>query len=239
MKSRWKFNAHLPSWMDSLNIPSIMKNPPTSQNPFPATSKSALNHADLSSLLSVCGRDGNLNLGSSIHARIIKQPPSFDFDSSPRNALFVWNSLLSMYSKCGQLQDAIKLLDHMPVKDTVSWNAIVSGFLRNKDFDTGFRFFREMSESRTVCCRFDKATLTTMLSAGDGLEFSSVTKMIPWFCREITVGNALITSYFKCGCLSQGRQVFDEMLERNVVTSTAVISGLAQNEFYEDGFDGK
>lgn len=227
--------------MDSLNIPSIMKNPPTSQNPFPATSKSVLNHADLSSLLSVCGRDGNLNLGSSIHARIIKQPPSFDFDSSPRNALFVWNSLLSMYSKCGKLQDAIKLFDHMPVKDTVSWNAIISGFLRNRDCDTGFRFFRQMSESRTVCCLFDKATLTTMLSACDGLEFSSVTKMIHClvfvggFEREITVGNALITSYFKCGCFSQGRQVFDEMLERNVVTWTAVISGLAQNEFYEDG----
>ncbi|GLU15809.1 hypothetical protein SLE2022_322730 [Rubroshorea leprosula] len=36
--------------------------------------------------------------------------------------------------------------------------------------------------------------------------------------REISVGNTLITSYFKCGCLSSGRQVFDEMFERNVVT---------------------
>ncbi|KAK7337791.1 hypothetical protein VNO77_18378 [Canavalia gladiata] len=240
MKSRLKFNAHLPSWMGSLSIPFNAKEL-TSQNPFPATSKSIVNHADLSSLLSVCGRDGNLNLGSSIHARVIKQPPSFHYDTSPRNALFVWNSLLSMYTKCGKLQDAVKLFDHMPVKDAVSWNTIISGFLRNKDFDAGFRLFKQMSESRNVCCRFDKASLTTMLSACDGLEFSSVTKVIHGlvfvggFEREITVGNALITSYFKCGCCNQGRQVFYEMLERNVITWTAVISGLAQNEFYEDG----
>ncbi|KAF2316901.1 hypothetical protein GH714_042242 [Hevea brasiliensis] len=54
------------------------------------------------------------------------------------------------------------------------------------------------------------------------------------FEREITVGNALVTSYFKCGCSSFGRQVFDEMLERNVVTWTAIISGLSQNELFED-----
>ncbi|CAJ1960870.1 unnamed protein product [Sphenostylis stenocarpa] len=240
MKARWKFNAHLPSWLDSLNIPFTLK-APTFQNPFPATSKSVLNHADLSSLLSLCGRDGNLNLGSSIHARIIKQPPFYDYDSFPRNALFVWNSLLSMYSKCGQLQDAVKLFDHMPVKDAVSWNTMISGFLRNMDLDSGFRFFKQMSESRTVCCRFDKATVTTMLSACDGLEFSSVTKMVHGlvfvggFEREVTVGNALITSYFKCGCFSEGKQVFYEMLEKNVVTWTAVISGLAKNEFFEDG----
>ncbi|XP_057439395.1 pentatricopeptide repeat-containing protein At3g05340 [Lotus japonicus] len=236
MKSGRKFNTHLPSWVDSLKSKA-----PISQYPFPATSESVLNHAHLSSLLSVCGRDGNLHLGSSIHARIIKQPPFFSFDSSRRNALFVWNSLLSMYSKCGELQDAIKLFDRMPVRDTVSWNSMISGFLRNRDFDAGFRFFKQMSESRTVYSRFDKATLTTMLSACDGPEFSSVSRMIHGlvfvggFEREITVGNALITSYFKCGCFCQGRQVFDEMIERNVVTWTAVISGLAQNELYEDG----
>ncbi|XP_061348517.1 pentatricopeptide repeat-containing protein At3g05340 [Gastrolobium bilobum] len=239
MKSILKFNSHIPLWVDSLNSSFNLK-ALTSQNPFPRTSESVLNHADLSSLLSVCGRNGNLNLGSSIHARIIKQPPFFDFDSSPRNALFIWNSLLSMYSKCGELQDAIKLFDRMHVKDTVSWNAMISGFLRNRDFDKGFWFFKQMIESRTLHRRFDKATLTTLLSACDGPELSSVTKMIHGlvlvggFEWEIPVGNALITSYFKCGCFDQGRQVFDEMLERNVVTWTAVISGLTQNAFYED-----
>ncbi|OIW17502.1 hypothetical protein TanjilG_22614 [Lupinus angustifolius] len=239
MKGKWKLNVNIPSWVP-FNF-----NPLSSQYPFPTTCYSLFNnHSHITSLLSLCASNGNLNLGSSIHAHIIKQPPLFDFDITPRNALFIWNSLLSMYSKCGQLQNAVKLFDHMPVRDTVSWNTMISGFLRKGGFDAGFRLFKnQMSESGGVCCRFDKATLTTMLSALDGVELSSVTKMIHGlvfvggFEREITVGNALITSYFKCVCLSQGMQVFDEMLERNVVTWTAVISGLAQNGFFKDSLE--
>ncbi|KAB1994897.1 hypothetical protein ES319_D13G126900v1 [Gossypium barbadense] len=55
--------------------------------------------------------------------------------------------------------------------------------------------------------------------------------------KEISVGNSLITSYFRCGCLSSGRQVFDEMFERNVITWTAMISSLVQNELYEESLE--
>lgn len=237
MKARWKFNGRLPSRAASLTSPFKVS---SFQNPFSSASQSVLDHAHTSSLLSDCGRDGNLRLGSSLHASIIKQVHSFDFESSygTRNALFVWNSLLSMYSKCGELLDAVKLFDRMPVRDTVSWNTMISGFERNGNVHMVCRLFRQMCESE--CDRFDKATLTTMLSACDSPESSNLNKMIhclvfvSGFEQEITVGNALITSYFKCGCFSQGSQVFDEMLERNVITWTAVISGLAQNEFYED-----
>ncbi|KAI9119479.1 hypothetical protein K1719_009355 [Acacia pycnantha] len=210
------------------------------QNPFWSNSGSVLNHADISSLLSACGRDGNLQLGATIHARIIKQVPSFDFGSSngTRNALFIWNSLLAMYSKCGELLDAVKLFDRMPVRDTVSWNTMISGFLSNRDFETAYSLFKQMHQLE--CDRYDKATLTTMLSACDGPQSSNLNKMIHGlifvggFDREVSVGNALITSYFKFGCFSHGRQVFDEMSERNVITWTAVMSGLVQNELYED-----
>ncbi|KAF7805120.1 pentatricopeptide repeat-containing protein [Senna tora] len=233
MKGGGKLNVRLlsrgASFSSFFNVPSF-------QNPL----LSVLNHADISSCLSVCGRNGNLRFGSSLHARIIKQVYSFDFESSEgtHNALFIWNSLLSMYSKCGELLDAVKLFDRMPVRDTVSWNTMLSGFSRNRDFDMVYRVFKLMRESE--CGGFDKATLTTILSACDCPNSSNLTKMIHalvfvgGFEQEITVGNALITSYFKCGCFSQGMQVFDEMLERNVITWTAVISGLAQNEYYED-----
>ncbi|KAK4258133.1 hypothetical protein QN277_007623 [Acacia crassicarpa] len=210
------------------------------QNPFWSNSGSVLNHVDISSLLSACGRDGNLQLGATIHACIIKQARSFDFGSSngTRNALFIWNSLLAMYSKCGELLDAVKLFDRMPVRDTVSWNIMISGFLSNKDFETAYSLFKQMHQLE--CDRYDKATMTTMLSVCDGPESSNLNKMIHGlvfvggFDRDVSVGNALITSYFKCGCFSHGRQVFDEMSERNVITWTAVMSGLVQNELYED-----
>lgn len=146
-----------------------------------------------------------------------------------------------MYSRCGTLTDLTKLFDEMPMRDTISWNTMVSGFVRNGKFDEGFAYFKQMRKSGI--CWFDQATLTTILSACDRVEFYHVVKMMhglvfsKGYENEISVGNSLITSYFRCGCLSSGRQVFDEMFERNVITWTAMISGLVQNELYEKSLE--
>lgn len=142
-----------------------------------------------------------------------------------------------MYQRCGKLADAVKVFDEMSRRDTVSWNALIAGFMRNGESCVGFSYFKAMC--LVGDCEFDKATLTTILSACDGFELCYVIKMIhglaflSGFVQEITVGNALISSYFKCGCVGFGRQVFDEMEERNVITWTAVISGLAHNGHHE------
>ncbi|KAK4583026.1 hypothetical protein RGQ29_025981 [Quercus rubra] len=70
-----------------------------------------------------------LHLGSSIHSSVIKNSElDINNQDSTRSALVVWSSLLFMYSKCGELSNAVKLFDHMHVKDTVSWKTAMSGF---------------------------------------------------------------------------------------------------------------
>ncbi|PON76405.1 DYW domain containing protein [Parasponia andersonii] len=239
MNSRWVFlsvNTHLPSWASTLITTFKTK---IYDNPSAKTSRFVLNHVDISRLLPHCGREGHFHLCSSIHASIIKHFEFFDSENGGiLNALVVWNSLLSAYSKPCALSDALKLFDEMPMKDTVSWNTLISAFLRNGQFDMGFGYFKRMLE--LGFCRFDKVSLTTILSALDGPEFLYVNKMIhglvfqSGYELETTVGNSLITSYFKCGCSGLARRVFDEMFERNVITWTAMISGLAQNEYYEE-----
>eukprot|EP01018_Ginkgo_biloba_P016955 Gb_16898 [translate_table: standard] len=49
------------------------------------------------------------------------------------------------------------------------------------------------------------------------------------FEPDIFLGNNLISMYVKCRSLRDGRQVFDRMPERNVVTWTAIIAGYVQN----------
>lgn len=236
MKSKWvihKLNSHIPSWATSLTSPLKAK---TYHTPSSKTSSFLLNHVDIGHLLSICGREGYLHLGSSLHASIIKTHEFFN--PLEQNAFVIWNSLLSMYAKNGVLTDAAKLFDEMPMRDTVSWNIMISGFLKDGSFDVGFGFFKQMQSLGFY--RLDQATLTTILSACDRPELGFVNKMVHClavlngFQREISVGNALITSYFKCGFSSSGMQVFDEMLERNVITWTAIISGLVQSELYRD-----
>ena len=80
--------------------------------------------------------------------------------------------------------------------------------------------------------------MSSILSACKGPEFCNVSKMIHGLVilngNEQEIIMSLITSYFKCGCFYSGRQVFDEMLERNIITWTPVILGHAQNKCYEE-----
>ncbi|KAB2630169.1 pentatricopeptide repeat-containing protein [Pyrus ussuriensis x Pyrus communis] len=247
MKSRWVFQLqnlsshHFPSCASSLisAFKTKLHRNPDSQT----TATLVLNNVDISLLLSLCGKDRNFQLGSSLHASLIKNPEFFHPENHDdhRNVLVVWNSLLSMYLKCGKLRIAVQLFDDMHVRDTVSWNTMISGFLRNGELDSGFGYFKQMCG--LGCYRFDKATLTSILAAFDGPEFCHLNKMmhglvvLNGFERETAVGNALITSYCKCGCFLSGRRVFDEMFDRNVITWTAMISGLAQNEYYVESLE--
>lgn len=225
MTSKWVFHRLIVSHQHApLNLISQLK-PQIYQSP----SKIVLNHVQISQLLSVSAKEGNAHLGSSLHASFIK---------THVNVTVVWNSLLSLHIKSGQLGRAVKLFDEMPVRDTVSGNTMVSGFLRTGDFDRGLILFKRLLESGF--CWLDDASFTTVISGCDRPELGFV-KMIHGlvflggFEREISVGNALMTAYFKCRCSDSGRQVFDEMSERNVITWTGIVSGLVQNQLYEDG----
>ncbi|KAL9235041.1 hypothetical protein vseg_009841 [Gypsophila vaccaria] len=198
-----------------------------------------LNVNSTSITLSNCGKNGNIHLGSSIHASIIKSFPLYDprNHTNPRNCIVLWNSLLGMYSKCRSGWNAQKVFDEMPVRDTVSWNSMVSGLLSGGDLGAGFGFFRAMVGELGVG-GIDQASFTTVLSACDGVRVCEMVHGLvvsSGYEVEVTVGNALISSYFKCGCPGSARRVFDEMGVRNVVTWTAVISGLVQSGVYEGG----
>nr|KYP61381.1 Pentatricopeptide repeat-containing protein At3g05340 family [Cajanus cajan] len=54
----------------------------------------------------------------------------------------------------------------MPVKDIVSWNTMISGFLRRRDFDAGFRFFKQMADNilMRVAWAVTVVTWTTVIS---------------------------------------------------------------------------
>ncbi|KAJ0577255.1 putative pentatricopeptide [Helianthus annuus] len=103
----------------------------------------------------------------------------------------------------------------MPVRDTISFKTIISGCFKKELFSVGFEYFKLMYRSSGAYL-FDRGTITTILS-------------------ETTVANAFITPYFCCGCSGFRRPVFVETSDRNVVTWTTMISGLAQNQYCEEG----
>ncbi|KAK9750010.1 hypothetical protein RND81_02G166100 [Saponaria officinalis] len=64
--------------------------------------------------------------------------------------LFVKNTLLDMYLKCGELGYARKVFDEMSVRNVVSWTTMVSGLVAVGEVDSARGLFDQMHERNVV-----------------------------------------------------------------------------------------
>lgn len=66
-----------------------------------------------------CSQNKNLLMGRGIHARTIKMGTDTN--------LCVQNSFITMYAKCGTIDEASRVFASMAERDAVSWNALIAG----------------------------------------------------------------------------------------------------------------
>ncbi|KAJ8624325.1 hypothetical protein MRB53_032855 [Persea americana] len=85
--------------------------------------------------LRTCGGIPDWVMGREVHVHAIR----FGFESD----IDIMNALITMYAKFGDLCSAWKLFDQMPVRDRISWNAMISGYFENGECLEGLklRFF--------------------------------------------------------------------------------------------------
>ncbi|KAL7218514.1 hypothetical protein ACSBR2_011721 [Camellia fascicularis] len=81
------------------------------------------NPLTLSSVLSASAGLATLNQGLQIHAHVLKMVMEFN--------LSIQNSLVSMYSKCGNVNDAYRIFRSIRVPNIVSFNSMITGFAQN------------------------------------------------------------------------------------------------------------
>ncbi|PRQ36012.1 putative pentatricopeptide [Rosa chinensis] len=55
--------------------------------------------------------------------------------------------MIDMYMKCSQEEMACIIFDNMPNKTAVSWNSLISGFIRSGDVKSAWKVFNEMPKS--------------------------------------------------------------------------------------------
>ncbi|GJY30684.1 pentatricopeptide repeat-containing protein [Tanacetum coccineum] len=112
------------------------------------------NPSTISSVLLGCSNLSSLKLGKQVHQFVIKTPLSLH--------TVVNTSLISMYCKCGHLDCAWKLFLKISDKDTVTWNAMISGYAQHGDGEKALLLFDNMRIERF---RPDWITFIGVLSA--------------------------------------------------------------------------
>ncbi|KAL0296270.1 UNVERIFIED_CONTAM: putative pentatricopeptide repeat-containing protein [Sesamum radiatum] len=204
--------------------------------------------------LSACGQLGLVQVGRSVHSKIVKY--------GVQNRIVVSNCLIDMYGKCGYVAEAMKVFGDMIEKDIISWNSVLAANARNGKLEQAFAILHQVPKPDTISYNelidgiarhgvIEDAiavlsempnpnssswnSIITVLSGIAGL--SAITWGSLTHCcvlrsgldGYVTVGSALIDMYFKCGQIKEAERLFQSLPERNLVTWNALISGYAHN----------
>ncbi|KAL7122112.1 hypothetical protein ACP275_01G025500 [Erythranthe tilingii] len=154
------------------------------------------------------------------------------FDEMTERDVISWNSLISGHMKLGQARKARALFEDMPNKTIVSWTAMISGYAKIGCFSDALDVFRRM---QIVGMQPDWISLVAVLPACAQLGALELGKWIHFyaekkgFLRNIRVCNALIEMYTKCGSVDQALQLFSTTSEKDVITWSTMIAGLAHH----------
>lgn len=145
---------------------------------------------------------------------------------------YLKTKLLILYSKFGDLGTACILFDNLVEKSLVSWNALLAGYVQKGLEKVGLSFYYQMRLGGLVPDQFTFASVfkacATLATLEQGKQAHGV--MIKCKIKEnVVVNSALMDMYFKCSSLSDGHQLFDTSVNRNVITWTALISGYGQH----------
>ncbi|XVE84595.1 hypothetical protein DITRI_Ditri17bG0025300 [Diplodiscus trichospermus] len=112
------------------------------------------NSLTLSCLLSASANLAILNQGQLIHAQAIKMLLELD--------LSIQNSLVSMYSKCGNVAHACQVFMSIKELNIVSFNSMITGFAQNGFGEEALKLFRKM---QSECQEPNQITFLAVLSA--------------------------------------------------------------------------
>ena len=179
----------------------------------------------------------DVKFGAQIHSLVEK--------SGWLSSVFVGSALVDLYAKLSLINDAEKMFDEIPVKNTVCANALLSGYGEVNQWVEVLELVRKMRALNLKCDHF---TLSAMSRACAGLStielgrqvHGSVIRMVSDLEDDGFLQSSLIEMYGKCGLVGKAWQVFNLSgfgyngeRKRDVVLWTSMLAVYGRNGDFE------
>ncbi|XP_050226545.1 pentatricopeptide repeat-containing protein At5g39350-like [Mercurialis annua] len=177
---------------------------------------------DLDCLCSViisCRHLGALRSGKEVHGYGIKAKTNSTFYSSAGAAL------LTMYAKFGRIQDAAKVFEVMDKTDVVTWNAMILGFVELELEKPAIECFSEMLKKGLKANQTTISTILPVCCLQFGNQIHAYIRKSSSLSSVVTVWNAVIHMYCKCGCVRSAYSIFSSMATKDIVSWNTMIGG--------------
>ncbi|XP_047321749.1 pentatricopeptide repeat-containing protein At3g50420 [Impatiens glandulifera] len=166
----------------------------------------------------------DLLIGSALHTRVILSGFLHD--------VRVLTSLLGMYSKCGDVRSAEAIFMMVDEKDTVAWNSMIFGYLKNDKIVDSIRFYARMVKSRTFPTQF---TYSMALKACSKQRDHDLGRLIhgqivaSGTLTDLNLQNSLLAMYCSCNNIQDSFQVFKQIDSPNLISLNSMIAGYSEN----------
>ncbi|KAK4841927.1 hypothetical protein QYF36_012721 [Acer negundo] len=152
-----------------------------------------------------------------------------------------WTTMITGLTQNGLEREAVDLLREMrleesvfrkmTLKNVVSWTAMLVGYGQNGYSEEAVRIFCDMQRNGIEPDDFTLGSLISscanLASLEEGAQFHGHA-LVSGIISFLTVSNALITLYGKCGSIEDSHQLFNEMSNRDEVSWTALVSAYAK-----------
>eukprot|EP00250_Pteridium_aquilinum_P021358 c25097_g1_i1 orf=225-1793(+) len=176
-------------------------------------------------VLQACAHLLDVGGGKEVYACVIK--------SGCKVTKAVASATISMYTKCGSLDDARLVFDKLPSRNVVLWSVMLAGYSHHGHAKDAIDFFWQMQnddgvEPNEVICI---SILKACAKIGAHKEGRKVHNCIMKnsFDTRLSVGNTLIDMYTKCGCLKDACGVFDQIDQPDVISWSAMIAAYGES----------
>lgn len=182
-------------------------------------------------LLKRCAEIKDLAAGMKVYEHIIQH--------YFQHNIYVVNTLIKMYTHCGNVMEARHVFDTCVKKTAVTWNAMITGYAQHGYTKEAYTLFSQMQQEGLKPNKFVCLSVLKAVASSSALEWGKevhAQAIDVGFLSDVAVGNALINMYTKCGSIKEAREVFDEMVERDVISWTTLIGGYGAGGHVEEAF---
>ncbi|KAL6056938.1 Chlororespiratory reduction 2 [Balamuthia mandrillaris] len=175
-----------------------------------------------STVLKACGMTGNMEVGKRVHAQLLRRGLLSIAEAT---------SLIRMYSKGGQMEEARAVFQGMKERDVVTWTSMIVAETESGNEKAALQLFQQMQRAGVPADSFAFAAVLKACAMAEDLEMGKRVhgEMIRSGSLGISEANTLVSMYGKCGQMEEARAVFQSMKERDVVTWTSMIVQEAQS----------
>ncbi|KAI3743254.1 hypothetical protein L1987_60960 [Smallanthus sonchifolius] len=168
-------------------------------------------------VLSVCARLADVVLGKAVHCHVMKT--GFVCNS------FCEGSLIDMYAKCGIVDDASRIFDGCVYSDTVSWTAMIGGYVQVGLPDKAIGLFKDMLKLGHVP---DQVAFVTVISACvESGRFDDARQLFDKMRDpNVVAWNVMVSGHARDGCYHMAIDYFISMTRYEIKPTRSTLGSV-------------